>query len=51
VAAPALPPNAEYIRVRLSATNAPRKEWSEPVSIYFRRAGAGWQLVGFERVP
>ena len=63
---PQFPPATTYIRVRLSATNPPRKEWGEPVSIFFRTPpprdpnalGQGrltvtdsWQLVGFERMP
>ena len=50
LAAPQLP-SSDFIRVRLTAATPPRKEWSEPVSIYFRRTATGWQLVGLERMP
>ena len=39
-----------YIRVEISA-NGGLESWTEPAHAYFRRAAAGWTLVGFERVP
>jgi hypothetical protein len=40
-----------YIKVKLSATGGPHPSWEKPVHAYFRRQDAGWQLVGFERLP
>ena len=40
-----------YIRVEVSADGAPELAWSIPVSVYFRRTGDGWELVGLERMP
>jgi hypothetical protein len=50
---PQLPPllASEFIKVEISASGAPVPAWEQPVSAYFRRAGAGWRLVGFERLP
>jgi len=48
-----LPPrlDSEFIKVEISATGAPVPAWEKPVSVYFRRAGTGWRLVGLERMP
>jgi hypothetical protein len=48
----ALPPQLEaaFIKAQITATGGPA-EWEKPVSVYFRRAGEGWQLVGLERMP
>ena len=47
-----LPPKLEsaFIKAEISATGGPA-EWEKPISVYFRRAGQGWQLVGLERMP
>jgi hypothetical protein len=50
-----LPPTrlmtAEFLKVEISAEGAPVPAWERPVSVYFRRAGDGWRLVGLERLP
>jgi hypothetical protein len=38
-----------YLRVEISAIDAPIATWNTPVSAYFRRSASGWALVGFER--
>lgn len=43
-------PASEYVKVDLAAVGGP-EAWSKPVSAYFRRNSAGWDLVGFERQP
>lgn len=46
----ALPREAgTFIRVQVRATAPPHPSWREPVSIYFRRVGDRWRLVGLER--
>jgi hypothetical protein len=40
-----------YVRVEVSAEHPEHPSWARPVHLYFRRAGAGWFLVGLERVP
>jgi hypothetical protein len=51
-APPALAGNmSEFIRVAISATGGPNQSWARPVYAYFRRGGAAWRLVGFERQP
>jgi hypothetical protein len=50
VPAPALPA-ADYVKVELSAAPGAPEAWTRPVSMYFRRDGAAWQLAGFERMP
>jgi hypothetical protein len=49
--APAGLPSAagEYIQVELTATDPPRPAWAQPLTVYFRRVGTGWKLVGLER--
>jgi hypothetical protein len=51
ITAPAGLPSAagDYIQVELTATDPPRPSWKQPVTVYFRRVGAGWKLVGLER--
>ena len=43
--------NADFILVRVAAIHPQFPSWATPVTVYFRRAAAGWKLVGFERVP
>lgn len=50
VRAPGVLPEG-YVRVDISALDGAHRSWSEPVHAYFRRAGGGWSLVGFERMP
>jgi hypothetical protein len=40
-----------FIKVRMSAVDAPSKSWEQPVDAYFRLRGGEWRLVGFERMP
>ncbi len=52
--APSIPSGARFIRVDIRAVNpanAALASWSLPVHAYFRRAGNGWELVGFDRMP
>jgi hypothetical protein len=47
----ALPGGAgAYVRAEISAKGGP-ESWASPAHAYFVREGAGWKLVGFERVP
>ena len=50
--APADLPSAagSYIRAEISAKGGP-ESWASPVFAYFVREGAGWKVIGFERVP
>jgi hypothetical protein len=41
----------EYVAARVSGFHPDRPAWREPVQLYFRRAAAGWMLVGLERQP
>ena len=43
--------DGEFIKVELSAIDAPFKSWETPVNAYFRLRGGCWRLVGFERMP
>ena len=51
--APAGLPSAagSIVRVQIRAVNPPHPSWTAPVHAYFQRAGGGWKLVGFERLP
>jgi hypothetical protein len=40
-----------FIKVDISAQGGASPSWERPVHAYFRRVGAGWHLVGFERLP
>jgi hypothetical protein len=48
--APSLPASG-YVKVELAAAPGAPDAWTVPVSIYFRRNGDAWDLVGFERMP
>jgi hypothetical protein len=39
----------EFVLVRISCVGG-RASWEQPVDVYFRRAAAGWSLVGIERM-
>ena len=41
----------EYVTARISAFHAEHPGWSQPLTVYFRRTGDGWSLVGLERNP
>jgi hypothetical protein len=48
---PALP-DTGFVKVEIAAAPATTPaSWTMPVSVYFRRAGTAWELVGFERMP
>ena len=40
-----------FVKIAISARGATHAAWTRPVDVYFRRAGAGWSLVGVERLP
>jgi hypothetical protein len=40
-----------FVRVDIKATAPAHPAWASPVRAFFRRTGAGWKLVGFERLP
>jgi len=40
-----------FVRVEISAASAAHPSWAQPVVVHFKRAGAGWKLVGLERLP
>ncbi len=39
----------QWGKVSIRAMEPPHAPWSVPVTVYFRRTGGGWQLVGVER--
>jgi hypothetical protein len=43
--------DGDFIKVELSAMDAPFESWNNAVNAYFRLRNASWRLVGFERVP
>jgi len=43
--------NASFVQVDISTTDGPHASWAVPVHAFFRRDGASWTLVGFERLP
>jgi len=43
-------PASEFIKVDISAIGGP-EAWARPISVYFRRNGTNWVLVGLERLP
>jgi hypothetical protein len=40
---------AEFVAARIRAFHSEHPAWNDPVLMYFRRAAAGWTLVGVER--
>jgi hypothetical protein len=40
-----------FVRVDVSIEGGPHPSWARPVRAHFRRAGEGWKLVAFERLP
>jgi hypothetical protein len=40
-----------FIRVDIKAVDRAHPSWATPVHAFFQRTGAGWKLVGFERLP
>ena len=51
--APAGLPTAagSYVQVEIAVDAQAHPAWKEPVRTWFRREGAGWKLVGLERMP
>ena len=51
--APAPLPSAAgaIVKVRIAAVKPAQPSWAVPVDVYFRRSGAGWSVVGVERLP
>jgi hypothetical protein len=39
----------EYVSALVRAFRADQPAWSQPLRVYFRRAGDAWSLVGLER--
>jgi hypothetical protein len=47
----ALPGGADaFVRVSVRAVQPDHAAWAVPVEVYFRRSGAGWTLVGVDRM-
>jgi hypothetical protein len=40
-----------FVEVDISVDAQGYPTWKQPIKSYFRRDGAGWKLVGFERLP
>ena len=49
-APPGLPADG-YVKVDVKAARHANEAWTRPVSVYFRRDGGAWTLVGVERLP
>jgi hypothetical protein len=49
-APPGLPADG-FVKVDVRATQHEQAAWTKPVSVYFRRDGGAWTLVGVERLP
>ena len=41
----------DFVAARVRAFHPQQPAWSQPLMLYFRRAGDGWTLVGLERNP
>jgi hypothetical protein len=39
----------EFVAVAIRTRHADHAVWQKPVTVYFRRAGAGWRTVGLDR--
>ena len=49
--APGALPGAGFFKLGISAVQSEHASWATPVDVYFRRAAAGWSLVGVDRLP
>jgi hypothetical protein len=48
----ALPGGADaFVRVSIRAVQPAHAAWAVPVDVHFRRNGAGWMVVGVDRMP
>jgi hypothetical protein len=43
--------SGSFVRADIKAVDPSHPSWAVPVHAYFQRTGAGWKLVGFERLP
>jgi hypothetical protein len=43
--------DAAFVSLTVRTTHADYPRWEQPVRVFFRRAGPGWQTVGLERLP
>jgi len=43
--------SGSFVKVDISVDSEAHPTWRRPISAYFRRGGAGWTLVGLERLP
>jgi hypothetical protein len=49
LAVPNLPATG-FVKVEITASGGP-ESWTKPVSVYFRKKGGDWTLIGLERLP
>ena len=42
---------SQYLAARIRARSTGSPAWTRPVTVYLRRGGAGWEVVGIERAP
>ena len=42
--------SGDFVKASIRAIDPPHAPWSVPVDLFFRKSGAGWQLVGVERL-
>jgi len=51
IPAPAGLPTSGFVAVDIAADSQGYPTWKQPARAFFRHEGAGWKLVGFERMP
>jgi hypothetical protein len=52
VAAPAqILTGSQFVQVEIASFHPEFPAWSTPVTVHFRRDGAGWTVVGIKRLP
>ena len=42
---------SDFVQVEIAADHEQHPAWAVPVTVHFRRAGAGWAVVGVRRLP